>query len=526
MKLVTVAQMRAIEKEADGRGFSYAQMMVNAGLGVAKWIQTICAADHECTITALVGSGNNGGDALVALTALVQEGWQTRAYIVGEREEKDPLLVHYEDVGGLTIFARQDPGYQQLAGWLDSSDVLLDGILGTGVRLPLSEKIAAVLDLVRSHPRNYRVVAVDCPSGVDCDSGEAAAQVIPADLTVCMEAVKVGLLKFPAYQLVGQIEVVALGLPENLESEQAIKRFVVDSDLVKSWLPARPNDAHKGTFGTAIIAAGSVRYCGAVYLAGEAAYRCGTGLVSLAVPKSVQPMLAGALPEAIWLPLPEQDGGISAEAEDLVAEQAAKSNALLLGSGWGLADSTRIFLVRLLSEGLVRKVSGKGLPALVIDADGLKLLSTIPNWHSKLPADTVLTPHPGEMAILTGKSIEEIQAQRLEMAESFARKWGQVVVLKGANTVTAAPDGRTAVIAVATSALAVAGTGDVLAGMITGLRAQGVPAFEAACAGAWIHAQAGLLAAKKYGSTVPVLARDILQALADVYQKFFREVSN
>ena len=202
--------------------------------------------------------------------------------------------------------------------------------------------------------------------------------------------------------------------------------------------------------------------------------------------------------------------------------------ALLLGPGWGVEATTGRFLARLLETGAAggsamgflpgaARAAGDQLPALVVDADGLKLLAQIPRWSERLPKPAVLTPHPGEMAVLCGLSVAEIQADRLALAERFAREWGHVLVLKGAVTVVASPEGETAVIAVATAALARAGTGDVLAGVITGLRAQGMSSFTAAAAGAWIHAQAGLVAARAHGSTVSVLAGDVLDGLVRVF---------
>jgi NAD(P)H-hydrate epimerase len=276
---------------------------------------------------------------------------------------------------------------------------------------------------------------------------------------------------------------------------------------VREILPPRPLDAHKGTFGTVLVVAGSVNFTGAALLAGKAAYRSGTGWVTMAVPEPLHAALAGHFPEAPWLLLPHEHGFISASSAEVVLSNLGKPTAILLGPGFGLEPTTCQFLANLLTP---------TLPPLVIDADGLKLLAKLEDWPSRLPAQAVLTPHPGEMAVLTGLSLERIQGDRIGVAEQFAHLWEHVVVLKGAFTVIASPVGKTAVIPVATPALARAGTGDVLAGLIVGLRAQGVEAFEAAAAGAWIHAQAGLRAAEKLGSTACVLAGDVLEAVPEV----------
>lgn len=273
-------------------------------------------------------------------------------------------------------------------------------------------------------------------------------------------------------------------------------------------LPPRPMEAHKGTFGTALVIGGSLSYTGAVLLAGKAAYRAGAGLVTMGVPASLHAALAGHFPEATWLLLPDWQGAIASRAAEMVQQNLERPTALVIGPGFGLAEETERFLDQLLDE--------EHLPPAVIDADGLKLLGRLSDWSRRLPQPAVLTPHPGEMSVLTGLSTREIQDDRLNVASRFSREWGHVVVLKGAFTVIAAPDGQQAVIPVATPALARAGTGDVLAGLIGGLLAQGMDAYEAAIAGAWIHAHAGLYAEENLGSAASVLAGDVLAAVPEV----------
>jgi NAD(P)H-hydrate epimerase len=368
---------------------------------------------------------------------------------------------------------------------------------------------------------------------VDCDSGEAAEECIHADLTVTMAAVKRGLLSMPAFEYVGEIEVAEIGLSETLPAWSAVQNWVATADEVAMLLPERPLDAHKGTFGTALVVAGSLNYTGAALLAGKAAYRVGAGLVTLGVPSPLHSALAGQFPEATWLLLPHEQGVIAEDAASVVFENLERATALLVGPGFGLEETTHKFLEALLGRKVpLRKGGGRigfvhtgdekpaaediALPPIVCDADGLKLLARISDWPKRLPAPAVLTPHPGEMSVLTGLKVAEIQRDRLEVARKFAREWGHVVVLKGAFTVVAAPDGQTVTIPVASPALARAGSGDVLAGLIVGLRAQGLDAYEAAVAGAWIHARAGLAAAERQGGTASVLAGDILEMVPDV----------
>jgi hydroxyethylthiazole kinase-like uncharacterized protein yjeF len=512
MKLVTVSEMQSVESQADSGGLSYSQMMENAGRGLALEVANRYSQYNESGLVnkagGLVGSGNNGGDTLVALITLAEHKWPISACLVRPRPSDDKLVERFIRAGGDLV------PIESLQLWLQSyhsDDILLDGVLGTGVKLPLKPELAETLALTKrillGMPEPPHVIAVDCPSGVDCDTGEVASECIPAELTVTMAAVKRGLLSFPAYTLVGELSLVGIGVLDNVPAWQGISREVIDTTRVQGILPPRPLDAHKGTFGTVLVVAGSVNFTGAALLAGKAAYRSGTGWVTMAVPEPLHAAIAGQFPEAPWLLLPHENGFIAASSAEVVLRNLGKPTAILLGPGFGLEPTTGQFLANLLTP---------TLPPLVIDADGLKLLAKLEDWPSRLHTQAILTPHPGEMAVLTGLPLERIQGDRIGVAEQFAHLWEHIVVLKGAFTVIASPVGKTAVIPVATPALARAGTGDVLAGLIVGLRAQGVAAFEAAAAGAWIHAQAGLRAAEKLGSTACVLAGDVLDAVPEV----------
>lgn len=534
MKLVRVAEMQAVEREANEKGWTYAQMMEKAGLGLAEIVESFYGYEDRRVVVGLVGAGNNGGDTLIALETLASAGWQARAYIVGSRPLDDPLVPRLAAAGGAVKLANDDTRFVALDTWLGDATVLLDGVLGTGVRLPLKPEAARVLGHVKAYDGLPDVVAVDCPSGVDLESGEAADETIPASVTVCMAAVKTGLLCFPAYSLAGTIEVVDIGLPEGIKTWEAIRLQTLTDDMVSALLPVRKPDSHKGTFGTVGVVAGSISYTGAAYLCSEAAYRIGAGLVQIAAPAPLHAALAGQIPEATWVMLPHEAGFIAESAAEELAKHLERITVLVWGPGFGMQDTTSAF-VRLLVEGKLDRgksksigfapsaapgtsgrAPGNPLPPMVIDADGLKLMARVDNWPKKLPGTAVLTPHPGEMAILTGLSVQEIQADRLGIALRYAREWGHVVVLKGAMTVIAEPGGEVRVIPIATSALAHGGTGDVLTGMIAGLRSQGLSPFAAAVAGAWIHAQSGLVAAEQVGHEASVLAGDLIEALPEV----------
>ncbi|MCZ2127173.1 MAG: NAD(P)H-hydrate dehydratase [Anaerolineales bacterium] len=513
-KVVSISQMRALEKEADAKGLSYARMMANAGGALADFAMTFGEKNQLKSAMAVVGSGNNGGDALVALTILAEEGWATRAYLVGRRVTGDALVKEYLKAGGEVSQFANDSDFETLEDFLENSDILFDGLLGTGIKLPLRKDAALVLSETRrifdEIPYPPFLVAVDCPSGADCDTGECAAETLAADLTISMAAVKRGLLKFPAFERVGILEVADIGLPEDLKAWKTSTLDMADEETILKNLPSRPLAAHKGTFGCAFVIAGSAPYTGAALLAGKSAYRVGAGLVTLAIPQPLHAALAGHLPEATWLTLPHENGFIAAEASADVMKNLNRATAVLFGPGLGEESTTSAFIENLLGA--------LDLP-LVVDADGLRHLTRVEDWKSKIKGTAILTPHPGEMSALTGLTVGTIQSNREEVALKYAKAWNQVVVLKGALTVIAEPSGRATIIPVATPALARAGTGDVLAGLIVGLRAQGVEAYESAVAGAMIHAQAGLLAEARIGATESVLANDVLESVPELLRR-------
>ncbi len=527
--IVTCEQMRAIERAADASGHTYARMMDLAGEAVAELIAGRLASLKGKRVCVLVGPGNNGGDGLVAGRILAERGAQVGFYLAKPRAEADANLAAVRDRQLLIAEAGEDQRARVLKNLLASAEVVVDAVLGTGFRLPLQGEAQQLLAIARRElgARTERplVVAVDCPSGVDADSGEHAAETLAADVTLTLAAVKQGLIQFPAAALTGEVVIGDIGLEPGMPELGAVKSFLVEAQDVAQWLPPRPADAHKGTFGRALIVAGCSNFPGAAALAGLGAYRVGAGLVTLAVPSPIQSGIVPLLPEATWLLLPHDTGVIAGDAAPVVMRETPSCQAMLIGPGLGHEETTREFLARLLGQrgrpGIGFRTSegdesrgNQPLPPLVIDADGLRLLSSLDDWPSRLPRAAVLTPHPGEMAALTGVAKEDIQRDRIATARAWAERWGQIVVLKGAHTVVASPEGVTYVVPFATAALARAGTGDVLSGAIAGLMAQGVPGVYAAVAGAFLHGKAGELAAAGIGSTASVLAGDVADCLA------------
>jgi hydroxyethylthiazole kinase-like uncharacterized protein yjeF len=507
VKVVTSSQMRELEQQAAAIGLTSNVLMENAGLAVAREVKRLLGGVAGRRILILAGPGNNGGDGLVGARHLHDWGADVYLYLVRSREDSDINYRLVQERGIHTIQALQSDSLTVLESLLPSTEVVLDAVFGTGKTRPLKGALEEVLLRVRRVKESNRtlcVIAVDLPSGLDADTGAIDVASLPADVTITLAYPKLGLFSFPGAAKVGRIKVADIGIPPELA--ESISTEIVTAEKVRLCLPERPLDANKGTFGKVLVVGGSINYVGAVYLACAAAARVGAGLVTLATARSLQPVLASKLTEVTYVPLPESEPGIvTADGIEAIRSSLVDYDVLLLGCGLGQSSSAADF---------VRSVifSSADLPALVLDADALNILAKIPRWWQELPSDAVLTPHPGEMARLTGLSVAEIQSKRMSIAREVAHSWQKTVVLKGAYTVVAAPDGKASINPMANPGLASAGNGDVLAGAIAGLVAQGSSLFNAAVSGVFLHSQAGELVKKEMGDA-GMLASDLLPVL-------------
>ncbi len=523
MKVVSVEEMRQIEAAVDARLFSYDQMMQKAGGAAGVHLRRRMDIGDGTRITFLIGKGNNGGDGLVMAVDMARHSSaQIRIYLLQPRPENDIVFLRALEAGLFVANASDDHDFRLLKSLIRSADVIVDALFGIGVRLPLRGVAAKVLRTVNlminqpgpdgvqpsdEHETSHRpfVFALDCPSGVDCDSGRADINTLLADETITFIAAKPGLFTFPAARYVGDLIISPIGIPESFPELKAISKSVLVADRARSILPPRPLDGHKGSFGKLMVIAGSPNYIGALALSAESAYRSGAGLVTAATTGDLVRTVASRLREPTYLALPDTDGAINEAAADLIVEHSRGYDALLFGCGLGRHPSTKAFIEKLLEA--------PALPPMVVDADALNILSEIPYWWEKLPATTIITPHAGEMARLSKSTTAEVNANRWELAVRAAADWRLVVVLKGAHTLIADPSGKVSVNPFKTDALGTAGTGDVLAGVIAGLRAQGAAPYDSARLGAYTHALAGTIAIDRVGSSRSVIAGDVLEAL-------------
>ena len=502
MKVVTVAEMVAIEQRAEREyGLSSPILMEHAGRSVAEAIQARLEGEMGgVQVVALAGPGNNGGDGRVVARYLA--GWGAHVAIYdwkrGEIEQDGQTSAVGDDLAGLRAALTQ-------------ADIVLDALLGTGHARPLARTMADALALVaeeRARRPDLYVVAVDLPSGLNADTGAIDPGALPADLTVTLAFPKVGLLLFPGASYAGELQVGGIGLPADMPIPAGLE--MLDDGLIGPTLPARPLDSNKGTFGKALALVGSPHYIGAAYLVCGAAARIGAGLITLATTPELAPFYATMLPEITYAPLPPESETPDTRAQAVLASLDGY-DALVVGPGLGQSQATAALLERVFA-GLLA-LPNEQRPRLVVDADGLNNLAKLDQWWRRLPPRTILTPHPGEMSRLRGgAAVSGGGVDRLSVAREAAREWGHVVVLKGACTLIASPDGTLRINGAPNPALATAGTGDVLAGTMAGLLAQGMEPYDAACAAVYLHALAGLRVRAHLGDA-GLLAGDLLPEL-------------
>jgi hydroxyethylthiazole kinase-like uncharacterized protein yjeF len=520
VKVITTDQMQQLERDAIKSGISLEMLMENAGQAFANEAKRFLDDIRQQQILILIGPGNNGGDGLVAARHLHDAGAKIFLYFFGERQSREPMMKPIRDRRIKRIEATKDENLDELKGLLASVDTVIDALFGTGTTRPFSGLVLMILDRVRRakiRRPDIKVIALDLPSGLNADTGEVDPGCLYVDNTITLAFPKPGLFKFPGAERVGEISVVDIGLPGFIEEETA-PEYLAD-EWVQSVLPERSPQANKGNFGKVLVLAGSINYLGAPYLACNGAMRVGAGLVTLAATGRLQAILANKLTEVTYLPLPESRPWLIArEAIPVLFRQFEQYNVLLMGCGMGQNESVvRIIRSILLSHPKAKTAKPK-LPSVVLDADALNALALVPKWWDLMPEDAILTPHPGEMARLTGMTVDEVQLDRLELAKKMAAEWHKTIVLKGAYTVIASPDGRTQISHVANAGLASAGTGDVLAGVIAGLLAQGLNLFDAAAAGVYIHGMAGDTVKERLGDA-GMVASDLLPELPLVIKR-------
>jgi NAD(P)H-hydrate epimerase len=514
MKLARAEQMQRIDAAAiNDLGLPGVVLMENAG---RETVRRLCRHFGEVggkTIAVFAGPGNNGGDGFVAARHLQQLGARVTVFLPQSAENiRGDAAVFFRIVVALGIPVRlllDQDDVERLD--LASCALIVDALFGTGLRREITGHLALLVD--RINGAECPVVAVDMPSGVDSDSGKILGRAVRAALTVTFAAAKPGHFVFPGRELAGAVEIADIGIPSHLLNEAGLSCELLDRDWAASHLDRRRADSHKGTSGHLLVVAGATGKTGAAILCCRGALRAGAGLVSLGAAASLNGVYAAALPEAMTLPLTGGPGGAAAIDDlDRIVAALRDRQAAVMGPGLGTAPETALLVQRLYQEAET---------PLVLDADAINVLAADRAALVRTGAAArVLTPHPGEMARLTGGTGRVVQENRLETARRFAAQYNVYLVLKGAGTIVASPDGLLAVNGSGNPGMAAGGMGDVLSGMIGGLLVQGYDPWRACCLGVFLHGRAAdLLAA---GAPFGYLAGEVADRVPSVINELMK----
>lgn len=510
MKAVTAQEMREIDQKAMVEfGIPGIVLMENAGLKVVEAALEVLTNVQGKTVTIFAGKGNNGGDGLVAARHLFNRGADVKVLLLDDPEEVSGdaavNLGIWRKMGQKVYAVTQKDDFNAVRLFLVRTDIVIDAIYGTGFRGKVRDHIGRVIEAINACAKP--VIAVDVPSGVEADTGMVNGPCIRAGITVTFGLPKVGLLLEPGASCAGDLRVADISLPASLLDDEHLKNNLIERELVRGWMPLRPNVTHKGDYGRVLVLSGSRGMAGAACLAAGGAARAGAGLVTLMVPEGIYGPVAAKLTEVMVVPIPQTDEGtLSVEALPVIGDMLERADVLALGPGLSANPETM--------EAVREIVTLSRIP-IVLDADGLNAFAGRTGMLKKVKAPLVMTPHPGEMARLAGLTTEGIQLDRLDIARRWSGAWNAVLVLKGNRTIVAAPDGTAYINATGNPGMATGGSGDVLTGVIAGLAAQGMETARAAATGVYLHGLAGDRAVGDKGM-MGLLAGDILDYLPEV----------
>ena len=515
LKLTSAAQMREMDRQTiEVYHVPGMVLMENAALRVVEVVVERFASLNGKRILVVCGKGNNGGDGLaIARHLATRFGADVSVVLTANPAEyQGDSATNYKmaQAFGLTFLPSGSPVSRFIG--VGRGDLIIDALLGTGIKGAVTGPYAELIKTMNNS--GCPIVAVDVPSGLDADTGRVDGACVRAALTVTLALPKFGLMVYPGAEYAGEVIVADIGMPRVVMQNDAVKTFATEATDVSRWLPPRVNgrDSNKGLFGHVTVFAGSAGFVGAPTLTSEAAARMGAGLVTLAVPEGIQSAaMARVSPVVMTRGLPQTSAGTFAQnGVEEALKMAGKGTAAALGPGLGGPenDETRAF---------VREFVARCSVPLIIDADALNCLATEPDrgvsWVKQRSAQTVMTPHPGEMGRLRGADTKTVQADRRGAVEQAAKEYGCIVLLKGARTLIADVDGRLAVNTTSNSGMATGGAGDALTGIIAALLAGRLGAWEAAVAGAYLHGLAGDLAAAAQGGAAGLIATDIIKWL-------------
>ena len=509
MYLVTAEQMRQVDRKTiEELGIPEMVLMENAGKAVVEFLQEQFTDLQSKNVIIVAGTGNNGGDGLVAARYLHKLGVPVKVFLLGEKELSPSAKQNYEILSKLPVkfyWLDSENSMHLLKVTVNYSDILLDCVLGTGISRDVSGRVEQIIDI--ANRRSCIKVAVDVPSGLNSDTGEIWGRCLKADYTVALAQPKRGCFLNKGLKYCGQIVIKDIGIPEEIyqDADLNLNCQIIDDSFLKLCKEPRSKASHKGTYGHLLAVGGSMGMSGAITLTARSALRAGVGILTCAVPQAVQMHVAVNVPEAMVQPLP---GGNQFHADSLAVlrELLRGKKAVVAGPGMGDNEAT---------GAMINEILQSGRCAAIIDADGLNTAEYWLEHVQEARGPVVLTPHPGEMARLTGLETGYIQSNRLSVAQEFAEKYKVWLVLKGANTIIATPNGKLYMNITDSPSLAVAGSGDVLAGMLGAFLAQGMQPDEACCSAVYLHGLAGQAVAQKIGE-VSSKAGDIIDIIPTI----------
>lgn len=511
MKVLDAAQSRQLEERAVQAGLRLLDLMENAGAAAVRFLRKKYDLNQKRCVV-LCGKGNNGGDGFVAARRLEECGAKVIVVLMEGEPATDNARHMYSLLGGTGVkVIRYEDNAPYVPQMLESSDFILDGVYGAGFHGSAPLFMEPVFQAA-SQSRGV-TLALDIPSGANCTTGAVEGPCVMADYTVSFSTLKNGHLLQPAKGCCGQVVVVPIGIDTALISSQESSLEVPGQETALAALKPRNPESNKGDYGRLLCLCGSEGMTGAASMSVRAALRSGAGLVNAVLPRELYPLVAAHAQEAVYTLLDfNASGGLTSEAQGRLAQALARSDALLLGCGLGTGKTA--------AELLRQCLLGAEKP-IVLDADGINLAARNIDILKTVKAPMVLTPHPGEMARLTGRTVAEIQLHRLETARAFAREYGVVLVLKGAGTIVASPSGRAWVNITGNPGMAKGGSGDVLAGILASLLAQGCGPEEAAAAAVWLHGTAGDRCAQRLSQTA-MLPTDMIEELPGLFSELGR----
>ena len=491
MYLVTAKQMQQMDKETiESFGIPGRILMENAGRGAVEMMFKHYLDMDSKKVCVLAGSGNNGGDAFVIARYLIQKGITTNTLIISPRMKiKGDALANLElleklykesDLGHIKIISDVEALYGQ-TNLIRHTSLFVDGILGTGLNSDVRGLFKEVINMINRTKKP--VFSIDIPSGLNADTGMPMGTCIKAEATATFAFAKAGHMIYPGKSFTGKLGIVDIGIPGFISDRFKPLLHMTENKMLRPLFPPRNPDGHKGSFGHLLVIAGSVGKTGAAALASNAAVACGTGLVTLGIAESLNSSMEPQVIEPMTYPLPETKNGFLSEAAmEIILELAENKTAIALGPGLCTKETTKRLIKKIIKE--------IDLP-MILDADALNSIKDDPFILKKRNGKTIITPHPGEMARLTRQSGSEVQADRIKCASTFALKFNTIVVLKGAATITALPDGQAFICPTGNPGMASGGMGDVLTGIISGLAAQGFSLENSAIAGVHLHGACG-----------------------------------